>query len=267
MPRVSRITLYPVKALPGVSVREAVLTESGALMHDRAYALTNHAGRYINGKLNPRVHALDAACAVEGDAVRVTLRDATGAQSFQLGPQAPPCERDALLAHLARHFSEPVSLLHDGDGGFPDDDERPGPTLLAEASLSAVASWFAPLDSDAVRRRFRANIELADCPAFWEDQLFGDAGVDVAFRIGDAQFFGTNPCLRCVVPTRDPATGDEWTGFQRTFVQQRKATLPAWANRARFDFYYRLSLNTRAADGQRGKAIRVGDPVEILPRV
>ena len=106
--------------------------------------------------------------------------------------------------------------------------------------------------------------KLDDCPAFWEDQLFGDPDTTVKFRVGEAELLGTNPCKRCVVPTRDPSTGDELAGFQRTFVQQRKATLPSWANRARFDFYYRLATNTRAADDVAGKIIRIGDTVEAL---
>jgi len=78
---------------------------------------------------------------------------------------------------------------------------------------------------------------------------------------------GTNPCKRCVVPTRDPSNGNEIAGFQRTFVQQRRITLPAWANRKWFDFYYRFATNTRTtgvAGSTEGKVIRISDTVEML---
>lgn len=262
--KLSRITIYPIKALPGVAVGEAVLTAQGSLAHDREYALVDHALAFVNGKRHARIHALDAACAIDHGAVRVTLRSGARGETFVLGDAAAPRDVAALEARFTQYFGEPVTLERNSAGGFPDDTDNPGPTLIAEASYAEVANWFPGQTIDQLRGRFRANLEIAGCPAFWEDQLFGDAGAAVAFRIGEVEFLGTNPCKRCVVPTRDPATGDEWPGFQRTFVQRRKATLPAWANASRFDFYYRLSINTRARGNQAGKVIRVGDAVELL---
>jgi uncharacterized protein YcbX len=263
MPRLARITVYPVKSLPGVDVDQAALTTGGALRHDREYAIVDAQGNYINGKRTHAIHRLDAACAIDGDTVCVTLSSGGGAQTFALN-DSDAVSRTALEARLSHYFGEPVQLKQNTQGGFPDDPEASGPTVIATASLAEAAKWYTGFTIDDIRRRFRANLELADCPAFWEDRLFGDADSTVKFRVGDAQLLGTNPCKRCVVPTRDPSSGDELIGFQRTFVQQRKATLPAWANRARFDFYYRLATNTRSADDVEGKTIRVGDIVEML---
>jgi uncharacterized protein YcbX len=261
MPRLARIVIYPVKSLPGVSVSEAALCANGALVHDREYVLCG-AGGIINGKRDARIHRLEAHCAIDGGNVLITLGTGAAAQTYAL-----PAQQAELAARLTQFFGEPVRLEHDAAGGFPDDPDAPGPTLVSEASLATVADWFPGLSTDDMRRRFRSNLEIADCPAFWEDRLFGDPGVPVAFRVGEAHLIGTNPCKRCIVPTRDPGNGDALAGFQSTFVQQRRATLPAWAHRAHFDFYYRLATNTRAAanaDGSAGKIIRVGDSVETI---
>jgi uncharacterized protein YcbX len=258
MPLLSRICIYPIKSLPGVSVGEATLTARGALAHDREYLLLGASG-IINGKRNARIHRLDASCAIDNGNVLVTLGSGAAAETFSL-----PAQRPQLETRLTQFFGEPVRMERDTDGGYPDDRDAPGPTIVAEASLAAVAGWYPGLTVDDVRRRFRTNLEIAGCPAFWEDRLFGDPGAAVSFRVGDAQLLGTNPCQRCVVPTRDPSSGSELAGFQRTFVQQRRAKLPAWANRDRFDFYYRLATNTRAAGTSDGTLIRVGDTVETF---
>ena len=261
MPRLARITVYPIKALPGVDVDHASLTAGGALRHDREYAIVDAQGNYINGKRTPAIHRLDAWCAIDGDTVRVTLHSGASKETFALDDSA---QLAALAARLSHYFGEPVHIERDTQGGFPDDPEASGPTVIATASIIEAATWYAGFTATDIRRRFRANLELDACPAFWEDRLFGDPDTTVKFRVGAAQLLGTNPCKRCVVPTRDPSSGDALAGFQRTFVQQRKATLPAWANRARFDFYYRFATNTRAADDVEGKIIRIGDAVEML---
>ncbi|TKX51751.1 MOSC domain-containing protein, partial [Halorubrum sp. SP3] len=75
---------------------------------------------------------------------------------------------------------------------------------------------------------------------FWEDRLYSDHDHEVVFRIGDVTFRGANPCQRCIVPVRDPHTGEEYPEFQRIFIENRKRTLPEWADRARFDHYFCL---------------------------
>ena len=84
------------------------------------------------------------------------------------------------------------------------------------------------------------------------------------FRIGDCLFDGSNPCQRCVVPPRDPATGESYPDFAKIFVERREQTLPAWAERSRFNHFYRLAINTLVPPDQTGKVLRLGDKVEIL---
>ena len=47
------------------------------------------------------------------------------------------------------------------EGGFPDDLDAPGPTIISTETLNEVARWFGWGDEE-VRRRFRMNLELTD---------------------------------------------------------------------------------------------------------
>jgi uncharacterized protein YcbX len=167
-----------------------------------------------------------------------------------------------LAAWLSGIFHTTVAVVENGAGGFPDDLAAPGPTVISTQTLQEVARWF-DLPLEEVRRRFRANLEIdADAP-FWEDQLFASQAQGVAFQIGAVSFLGTNPCARCVVPSRSADAGQPTPRFQKTFAERRQASLPVWAAPERFDHFYRLAVNTRvvppAAD-----AVRVGDAVRIL---
>jgi uncharacterized protein YcbX len=135
--------------------------------------------------------------------------------------------------------------------------------LISTATLSEVAGWFDGMTLDDARLRFRANLEIDGVEPFWEDRLVADGDREVRFRIGQAELFGTNACQRCVVPTRDPRTGEPLREFARQFARHRQERLPAWAPAARFDHYYRLALNTRPALAVQ-RELTVGDELTIL---
>ncbi len=145
--------------------------------------------------------------------------------------------------------------------GFPDDTDSPGPTIISVATLKEIARWFS-LPFEEVRARFRTNIEIDGVPPFWEDRLFGKAGTSVVFEIGDTRFEGINPCQRCVVPSRDPIFGTTDKMFVQHFMEQRRQTLPSWAERSRFNHFYRVAVNTRLF-GNAG-IVRTGDPVRVF---
>ena len=60
-----------------------------------------------------------------------------------------------------------------------------------------------------------------------------------------------NPCARCVVPSRDPRTGEALAGFQKRFADLRRAALAAEVDATPFTHTYRLAVNTRLASGSR----------------
>jgi uncharacterized protein YcbX len=134
--------------------------------------------------------------------------------------------------------------------------------VISTATVEAVASWFDDLTVESARRRMRANVEVAGVPAFWEDRFVGaDAP---AFVAGDVRFEGVEPCARCVVPTRDPETGEPLPELRERFLERREATFPPWADPDAFEHYYTLMLIAAVPESDRGGTLRVGDAVDVV---
>jgi MOSC domain-containing protein len=252
--QLTRIIIFPIKSLDGISVESARFTAGGILEKDRVFAIYDVDGKVVNGKRTARIHDLRDAFDPEIREVRLWQKDESPMQ-FQLD-NLPPLEK-----WLSEFFGFPVVIRQESEKGFPDDREAFGPTIVSEASLLEIQSWFPGLTLESLRRRFRANLELLGEKPFCEDILFGAAGELKPFQVGEVKFFGHNPCQRCVVPTRDPDNGQGVTGFQKTFMEQRKKTLPEWSNAQRFNHFYRFAINTSVPPSEVGKQLRVGDEV------
>jgi uncharacterized protein YcbX len=254
--RVRRILLYPIKSLDPVSVAEARVLPGGALERDREFAIVDAGGQWINAKREPRIHRIRAEYDLPGR--RVSLRAGAGeAAAFHLD-----ADREGLEEWLGGFLGIGARLERNAAMGFPDDTDSPGPTVVSRETFDAVGAWFG-IAADEAGRRFRSNIEVAAGAAFWEDGLVSESGEPVAFQIGEDRIHGINPCLRCPVPSRNPDTGAVDANFQREFVARRQAALPAWAPPARFNPFYRLSVNTRIPPSEAGKTIRVGDAAAL----
>lgn len=311
MPTLDRITLYPLKSLDGVEVVEARLLPGAGLEHDRRWQLVDLDGRVVNAKRTALLHAIRAEYAIEGlaaagpdpglprlaaNVIAVAVDPAALAAAavpglerlrglqrlralapdvFPLVPgEAGPC------GWLSEALGYGVMLLERPDGGFPDDRDAPGPTLAATATLAEVARWFG-FDLEEARRRFRVNLEVAGCDAFWEDSLAAPARPELeaeisplspalpadpyaalpppeprAFTIGDARLVATNACRRCVVPTRDSRTGAETAWFRDAFEARRSRSLRPDVDASAWSHLYRLAVNT--AVGVAG-GLRLGD--------
>jgi uncharacterized protein YcbX len=252
------LRVYPFKSLDGADVDAAVLTPRGGFHNDRRFAFVDAAGTIVNGKREPKIHAVRVS-------YNAALTVATFAEPLSGERRSFFVDDDTagIAAWLGRAIGRLVTVQRQDDGGFPDDPAAPGPTIVSTATLETVASWFAGVDVESMRRRLRTNIEIDGVPPFWEDTLYAAAGTAVPIRIGAVTIAGTNPCQRCVVPTRDPDTGAPLYAFAKRLGAQRAATLPAWAERSRFDHFYRLAVNTRSDPSQAGSAIRVGDPISV----
>lgn len=260
----ARIDLYPVKSLDGLVVKTASLLTSGTLVGDRAFALLDEAGRFINGKREARIHQVRSR--ISTDLRQIALwTEADGTErTFPLPWPTPQGAADAspLAAWFSAYFQRAVTVAHNPVMGFPDDTDSPGPTIISTATLATVADWFG-LSLEEARCRFRTNLEIDGVPAFWEDQLFAEDDEPVPFSIGAVTLHGINPCQRCVVPTRDPSTGTATAKFQARFIQQRSQTLPEGVAQSRFNHFYRLAVNTRIPATAAGKSLHIGDPVAL----
>jgi len=277
MPRLANIRLHPIKALDPVPVNEARIGPNGGLELDRVWALYSADGRWVNAKRTPAMHLIRASYAPDISSVTLTVpgdRRKIPAMSF-----AFPGDAESAAEWFSMYFEQAIQVRYTREG-FPDDGLAPGPTIVSTASLQAVCEWFPGMTLDEARRRFRTTLEIdADhsaigneldrssgaaetLPPFWEDQLFAESETSVVrFKIGDVAFEGSNPCARCPVPARESQTGITNDGFQKRFTDLRRAQLPPWAPAERFDHFYRLATNTRVPSTERGKILRVGDPL------
>lgn len=260
MASLDAIYVYPIKSLDARSVETATISPGGSLARDRRYAMVDDDGEYVNGKRTAAVHGIDAdfdpACEI------VTLDDANESASeparFDLTR-----ESEAVEAWLDERFEPSITLLEDDELGYPDDTTDFGPTVISTGTLETVAGWFDAVEGpEEMRRRLRPCL-VVEAEPFWEDRLYAGPDERVEFSIGDVSFEGAGPCQRCVVPTRDPDTGEVNGNFRKTFVERREATLPSWADRRQFDHFYRVMVNTRTPEASRGETIGVGDEVVI----
>lgn len=305
MPTLDRITIYPVKSLDGLELTECGVRASGGLENDRRWRLVDMDGRVLNAKRSPVFHAIRAEyelderlvtlwvdpAAVEAAALPAAdldrlrgLAGYSGGQvvrdSFHLVPgQGGPCE------WLSEVFGVGVLLQERVDGGFPDDRDAPGPTLVATATLAEVGRWFG-FDLAESRRRFRVNLESGGCDAFWEDTLASPARPELQpslldlppdlpvdpyadlpppepreFLIGDARFIATNVCRRCVVPTRDSRTGMVTEHFRDAFEARRSRGMRGDVDAGGWGSLYRLALNTAGAGNT--EVLTAGCPISV----
>jgi uncharacterized protein YcbX len=255
--RLRRIAVFPIKSLDPVDVAQAVITSRGILENDRVYAIFDRDGRVVNGKRTAQMQRL--RCSFDPDIEEVCLweTDHSSAARFSLS------ELEPIQRWLSDFFGFPVELRHEPESGFPDDPVASGPTIVSEASLRVVQKWYDGWSLDSVRRRFRTNLEVEGGEAFCEDVLFGGPDELKPFRIGVVAFHGHNPCQRCVVPSRDPDSGEAHRGFQQSFAERREQHLPRWSDARRFNHFYRFAVNTSIPATESGKRLRVGDTITL----
>ena len=258
-PYITSIHIYPVKSLDPIAAMQATILESGAIKHDREFALFDEQGRFVNGKRHAKIHLLRSQFDDELKLLSLQVQDTDRQASFHIER-----EQNNLESWLSDYFGFPVKWVQNIITGFPDDLNANGPTIISTATIEAIASWFPDVSIQEMRLRLRANLEIDGVPAFWEDRLFASAGQCVRFQVGEVLLEGINPCQRCVVPTRNPQTGEATTKFQQIFIDRRRESLPSWTVAQRFNHFYKLSINTNVPVSEAGKVVRVGDTIKIL---
>ncbi|MBV8883970.1 MAG: MOSC N-terminal beta barrel domain-containing protein [Chroococcidiopsidaceae cyanobacterium CP_BM_RX_35] len=258
-PYLAGIYIYPIKSLDLDAVPHAKILASGALEHDREYAICDAQGKFVNGKRHAKVHLLRSSLDTESKILCLRIQGTDQVSWFHLDK-----ERTALEAWLSDYFGFQIKFLHNSVTGFPDDTNAPGPTVISTGTIEEVTSWFPGLKVDEMRFRLRTNLEIGGVLPFWEDRLFAQAGDYVQFQVGSVLFEGSNPCQRCVVPTRNSTNAEAYPNFQKIFVANRQASLPSWVETSRFNHFYRLAVNTSVPVSEAGKILRIGDAVKII---
>jgi uncharacterized protein len=281
------ISLYPIKSLGGVSVAEATIDVKG-LRYDRRYMLVSPSGTFITQRTQHQMALISVAIDVPGNELRVWHRSVpTDVLTLPLEPtqfagtlpvtiwasedvpaQLVSAEADAWFS---RAVGTPCRLVY-----MPDDTQRAVtssrvrtdgdvervvsfadglPILLAtQASLDELnrrlAQWADPTgESPLVMARFRPNLIAEGLCWPHDEDTWG------TFQIGTATLHGVKPCIRCVLTTIDPATGERGKEPLRTLATYR-----------RHDNDILFGENVMPARASLGQTIRVGDAITVLAR-
>ena len=221
----SRIHIYPVKSLGGISLPAAEITARG-LRHDRRFMLIDGDHEFITQREYPQMATIRTA--IDGDALILT--SAFGdAISVPLEPRPLPTRTvrvwsSKVRAHtvsadadvwLSEHVGADARLVYMPDSAqrrVAPDYAKNGeivsfadgyPLLLAaEESLADLNARIVRSGGEAVTMdRFRANLVVRGCAAFAED-AWG------RFGAGEAVFRAVKPCTRCQITTTDQTTGE-----------------------------------------------------------
>jgi|AntDeeMetagen134_2_1112570.scaffolds.fasta_scaffold00533_13 hypothetical protein len=260
MPTVDALITHPVKSLDPMPVESTDLV-GGRLRPDREYALQDDDRELVNATREPALHRVRSS--YDPDTRTLTVRE-QGASADAAVSFALDSERGDANAWFSEFLDYPVALVRDAAAGFPDRSWANGPTVISTGTLDAIGDWF-DLDRADVRRRFRANV-VVDADPFWEDHLWAGEDEAVVFEIDGVEFEGVGCCARCVVPSRDPDTGEAIPDFRERFVERREATLPEWATADRLDHYYQVMALTCVHESQYGERVAVGDELAVVGR-
>ncbi|QSX00678.1 MOSC domain-containing protein [Haloterrigena alkaliphila] len=259
MAGLERLRVYPVKGLDGIDREAAAVLEGGTLARDREFALFDDEGEVLNGNRTDRVHDLRTDFDPETGELEITAPDGEVVR-FDLETEA---DRGRAEGWFGDFFDADLTLERDRELGYVDRREM-GPSVISTATLETVADWFDDegMTVDGARRRLRANVEIGGVEPFWVDRFVGaDAPT---FEVGGVRFEGVTPCGRCVVPQRDPETGEPIPEFRQRFIEKRRETFPDWVDEEAFDHYYTVMLIARVPESDRGATLRVGDPVDVV---
>jgi len=301
-PQLTGITIYPVKSLDGIAVSQASVLQQGSLANDRRWRLVDEENQVINAKRSPALHTIRAEyefCSRDmsqsynessySNFITLSVDLAAGVDGLKKSPETfpivpgreGPCEWFSDVLHTR------VFLQENTSGGFPDDCDSAGPTIISSETIFEVASWF-ELSIEEVRRRFRSNLELSliadadlECGydivgPFWEDLLSHSAasssvklhtepevvcleelqGGGKLILFGELAFRGTSICRRCVVPTRDSLTGVENKLFRDIFETRRGHMIRPEVNVQNWSNYFRLGVNS-VVDNERSGGDRL----------
>jgi len=257
MPLLDRITIFPIKSLDGHLLQQVEVLPSGALAGDRLFALQDTSGQFVNGKKYAAIHRVRARFGEQLESVTLSCDRSEETFALEVGNQA-------LAEWLGQQLGVECQLVENRTGGFPDDCDSPGPTLISTASLAKVSDWFPEMDLKEARRRFRMNLEFDSELPFWEDRLVAEEPHMSRFRIGDTVWQGRGICRRCVVPSRNAEDGTLIAGFAKEFSRHRQDSLPDWSPIDRFDHFYRLGVNTALESLEKESLLRIGDEVEAI---
>ena len=237
MPRgtVASLHRWPVKSLAGEDAG-ALRLDARGIAGDRAHALYDtfkHAPRQLTVRQAPGMLRWQARYdglpgdALAPDAVPLPIVTAPDGATYAW-------DDPALATAISDDLGRAVTLRRDE---ALMQDLNDSILVTTQATLDAVSEVLGPLDL----RRFRTNIHIVldDAPAYAENEWEGRR-----LQVGDVTLDLLHPCVRCVIPTRDPDT------------TAKDPNILKWLTR-HHDGLFGINARLRAGSGR----IAVGDAV------
>jgi uncharacterized protein YcbX len=227
---VASVHVHPIKSCAGVAASDSLLIETG-LEFDRAWMVADAQGQPITQREVPRMALIrptlrhdDMVLRAPGMlALHVALdRVDTATRASVWGTEVKAFEMGALAAQwFTDYLGRPARLLrfdpeqkrladpkwtagHDAEAAFADEF----PLLVTStASLAELNSRLAARGVAAVGiERFRPNLVLEGLQAFDEDHI---DEICITSDEGQVRLKLVKPCVRCTIPSVDPATGEQ----------------------------------------------------------
>ncbi len=215
------ITIYPVKGLRGLSLREAEV-EPWGLEHDRRWMIVDPAGLFLSQRQVPHMAAVlvellpwGLRLSLDGEASIEEGRPDEAAKTLAvtLWKDVVPARAasDRAAAWLTRVLGLPCRLVYMAD---PAAARRTDPAFSRDGDHVSFADGFPLLATttaslDGLNRtlaspvgmdRFRPNVVVEGAGPWDEDRWS-------RLKVGEVEFAVVKDCARCVVTTVDQRTG------------------------------------------------------------
>ncbi len=226
--RIGELFIHPIKSCAGMALGEALLVETG-LDLDRQWMVVDEQGEMLTQRDLPRM-ALVSTALRHGEVVLrapgmlalhlATDRVETATRVRVWDDEVAAYEMGALAAQwLSDFLGRPLRLVRfdpeqkrlssrawsgeiEAENGFADGFPM---LVTSSASLAELNRRLAAGGAAAVEmRRFRPNLVLAGVEPFDEDHL---DELRITTDEGEAVLKLVKPCVRCTVPSVDPASG------------------------------------------------------------
>jgi uncharacterized protein len=222
MPRVSRLSIAPVRSL-GLEHPDSISLTPTGVLEDRRFYLADDSNRLVDRIVIGSLVQIAAHTNPEATVLRMTFPDGRIVEDevHLTGPVETEIHGRTGVGHvvdgpwsapLSAFCGRPITLVR---------CDRPGGTrkanavsLVGDGSLRELASRAGVDAIDA--RRFRMLIELEGADAHEEDTWVGGR-----IGIGDAELSITKPDARCAITTQDPDTGTRDLDTLRMIISYR----------------------------------------------
>ncbi|GAB4857975.1 hypothetical protein Ancab_015879 [Ancistrocladus abbreviatus] len=291
--KVKSIFVYPIKSCRGISVSQAAITSTG-FRWDRQWLIVNSNGRMYTQRVEPKLALIEVELPLEAFCVGwepsknsyLVIR-APGMNVLKI-PLSSPCDKvDGVSvwswtgsaldegaeaakwfssylgkpSRLVRFDAESVSRATDPNyaRGYKTMFSDQYPFLLAsQGSLDALNKI---LREPIPINRFRPNILVDGCEPFSED-LWKE------IKINKMTFYGVKLCSRCKVPSICQETGIPGSEPTQTLKSFRSDKVLRPNKKQQGQVYFGQNMVCKdSMNGERGKVIRVGDPVYVMQMV